>query len=113
MSRHYISHEEDEAYREGKHDERRHSRTYKYDKYSEEPNDVAYFHGREDEAHNERRREEEKQLEEEQERQQKIEYERYLEEREYYDQMLSDEQINREIEELSNDFDIFSENDNE
>jgi hypothetical protein len=104
MSKHYLSYEEEELYREGKNDEKHHRQNYDRDKYSEE--DMPYFDGRDDEVCEEKRREEERILEEEQERreqerqeqrreEEKMEYEQYLEEQQYYDDQA-------EIDEISN-----------
>lgn len=118
MSRTYFSHKEDEAYRKGKHDQHHHKHNYEYDKYSGKNEDIAYFHGRDDETRDERRREEERMLEEEherqeRERQERMEYDRYLEEQNYYDDQMENSQLqNDEIDELSElDEHIISEKD--
>lgn len=86
----YWSHEEDEAYQEGKHSRYWH---YDYDKYSSSPIDEAYKDGYEERQReeNERRRQEEREEEKRQEylyqqAAREEEYRQQQEEEEYYAQ---------------------------
>lgn len=89
MGRHYFSHQEDEAYRDGRRDEEYGRRNYDHDRYSSNPVDQAYWEGRRDEERDEeRRREEEREMEREMERQQEREYERRMQEERDYEMML-------------------------
>ena len=94
MSRHYYTWEENEAYKEGRKDEERHRRSFDHDKYSDNPDDLAYFQGRRDEETRQRIEEEERMMREEQERlEQEREYERKRqEELEYQEYLASQEE---------------------
>jgi hypothetical protein len=60
MYRRYYTHEEREAYKEGRRDESYDRYNYDYDRYSDNAEDRAYWQGREDEKREERMRWEER-----------------------------------------------------
>jgi len=70
MHRSYFTWEEEDANKQGHQDEQRHRTNYDHDKYSDKPEDIAYFEGRKDEERQERIREEERQMQEADEREQ-------------------------------------------
>lgn len=86
MSRFYFSHDEEEAYKEGRRDEEHHRHNWEYDSWSHDNRDRAYFEGIEDEKRAERIREEEREMEEEQMR-------REEERRERREQEMQEEQM--------------------
>jgi hypothetical protein len=63
MNRYYETDEEQEANKKGHKDVQNNRRDYDHDNYSDEPEDVAYWHGRKDEESLQRIREEERQIE--------------------------------------------------
>jgi hypothetical protein len=63
MSRYYDTDEEQEADKLGHKDAQRNRKDYDHDKYSDEPNDVAYWQGRKDEERKIQIEEEERQME--------------------------------------------------
>lgn len=109
MGRHFFSHEENEAYREGRNDRHNHRHNYERDRHSDDETDIAYFMGMTDEIEEEKRKEEERMLEEERETQERREYEKYLREQEFYDEddnlMLDNDDIDELIDLLSSDID--------
>jgi len=97
MSRHYFSYEEEQAYKEGRHDEERHRRDYSHDRYAFDGEDRAYWDGRKDEEHDEhehREREEQERMEEERMERQREERRREDEEYEMYLQSQIEQQEN-------------------
>ena len=63
MSRYYETDEELEANKEGHRDVQHNRRNYEHDRYSDEPEDIAYWQGRHDEERKQRIEEEERQME--------------------------------------------------
>jgi len=103
MSRHYISYEEDEAYREGKRDESHRRSDFTHNSFAFDGADRAYFDGREDQRHEEReeerRREEREEERQEEARQERREYERMQErQREEEYEMYLHDQIQEQME---------------
>lgn len=117
MGRYFYTHEENEAYREGRIDEERHRHNYERDRYSNDPADEAYFLGRKDVEREERIREEEEEYERqrieaqerrrEEERRRDEEYETYLQmqmeeqmeaEHAYWEEQAHEQEIPPEIE---------------
>lgn len=99
MGRTFFTQEETQAYHEGRNDEKHHRRDRERNRHDYEDN--AYFKGIDDEAHEERMREEERMLEEEREKHERMEYEKYLEEQEYYDDAIQSQLDDAEVEEMS------------
>ena len=105
MYRNYYTYEESEAYKEGKHDESHNRRNYEHDRYSDKPADQAYWQGREDEKREERAREEEREREEyeqqimmqreEERRREEDEYNQYLQAQ--IEQQMEDERAYAEM----------------
>ena len=84
MGRYYFSHEETEAYRKGEKDERQRRTNYDFNEYAGGKINEAYFEGRRDERRAEERRREERQQEEaEMERQHQRMLEQQREQDEY------------------------------
>lgn len=108
MGRYYDTQEEYDANKEGHNDQQRHRINYEHDKYSDEPEDIAYWQGRQDEERKMRIEEEERQMEED--RQQR-EFERQLQEereRAEYEEYLQIEAENADQQSVS-DFDALME----
>jgi hypothetical protein len=84
MSRYYETDEEQEANKLGHKDAQHNRRDYDHDKYSDEPEDLAYWQGRKDEEAKIRIEEEERQIEEDErqieEDRQEREFERQMQE---------------------------------
>ena len=79
MSRYYDTDEERDANKEGHVDQQRHRTSYDHDKYSDNPEDIAYWQGRNDEERKMRIEEEERQMEADREQR---EFERQMREEE-------------------------------
>lgn len=86
MSRTYFTWQEEEANKAGHSDERRNQADYDHDKYSDNPEDIAYWEGRNDEKDD---IEVEKRLREENDTE--TEYERDRHERENFIRMIEDD----------------------
>ena len=103
MSRYYETDEEQEANKKGHSDAQHNRRDYDHDKYSDEPEDLAYWQGRKDEEAKMRIEEEERQMEidreqREFERQKQQEEDHEVEEEEL--QQLEIQQEEQEFEKL-------------
>jgi hypothetical protein len=109
MSRFYDTQEEYDANKEGHSDQQRHRINYEHDKYSDDPEAVAYWQGRQDEERKQRIEEEERQMEQDREQR---EFERQMREEEIRsrEQQAEDEDID---EQTVSDYDAMESQDDE
>ena len=115
MKRYFYTHEESEAYREGRIDESSHRHNFERDRYSNKPEDEAYFLGRNDaeqaERENREQQEWENRMREEAERHRE-EQRRRDEEYEIHLQQQMEEQMEAErayYEAMANEYPLSSE----
>lgn len=104
MSRFYETEEEYDANKQGHRDVQHNRRDYDHDRYSDEPQDIAYWQGRQDEERKQRIEEEERLMEED--RLQR-EFEREMRQRE---RQAEDEDIDAQT---ISDFDAMESQDDE
>ena len=100
MNRYYETDEEQDADKQGHKDAQFNRRNYNHDKYSDEPEDIAYWNGRKDEEAKIRIAEEERQMEEDRQQREFERQKQQEEEREVEEEELQQLEVQQEVQEF-------------